>query len=183
MLDTKADGERFRFDIDTFIMQHLEGIARAVTDGQHDMVGGDMLATRQHHALHSAFAVSLFNREIGHAGFKPVFASQLLNRTAHILDHFHQPEGADMWMRFGEDLWRSFCLHKFGEYFAAQMPWIFDLAVELAVGKRTRAALAILHVRFGIEHRFAPQAPGIFGAFAHDFAALQNDWFEAHLRQ
>ena len=39
MLDAKADGKRLGFDVDAALVQHLEGVARAVADGQHHMVG------------------------------------------------------------------------------------------------------------------------------------------------
>jgi hypothetical protein len=58
---------------------------------------------------------------------------------------------------------------------------VLDLAVKLAVGERAGAALAELHVRFRIEHRLAPEAPGVLGALAHRPAALQNDRTKAHL--
>ncbi len=56
-------------------------------------------------------------------------------------------------------------------------------AVQLAVGEGACAAFAELHVGFGVELAFAPQAPGVLGAFAHFLAALQDDRAEAHLRQ
>ena len=34
-----------------------------------------------------------------------------------------------------------------------------------------------------MQHAFAPQAPGVLGAFTHFFAALQHDGLEPHLRQ
>ena len=69
------------------------------------------------------------------------------------------------------------------KHLAADELRVFDLAVELAVGERPRAAFAELHVGLGVEHILAPQAPGVLGALAHFGAALQNDRFEAHLRQ
>ncbi|MNY34435.1 hypothetical protein D3C86_1687760 [compost metagenome] len=63
------------------------------------------------------------------------------------------------------------------------MPGVLDLAVELAVRERARAAFAKLYVRLGIEHALAPQAEGVLGALAHFLAAFEDDRTEAHLRQ
>ena len=63
------------------------------------------------------------------------------------------------------------------------MARVFDLAPQLAVRKRTRAAFAKLHVRLGVQHAFSPQAPGVFGALTNLLAALQNDRLKTHLRQ
>ncbi|MDT4871425.1 hypothetical protein FQZ97_1065520 [compost metagenome] len=60
---------------------------------------------------------------------------------------------------------------------------VLDLAVELAVGEQAGTTLAELHVGFRGQDLLAPQCPGILGAAAHILAALQHDWFEAHLRE
>ncbi len=147
---------------------------------QHDMVRSDMLAARQHHAAHLPALVDI---EVGHATPKAIRAAQSLDRLPQALDHRHQPEGADMRMRFGENVFRRACFSRTRQHLAPQMPRILDLAVELAVAERARAAFAELHVRFRIEHRFAPQPPGILGALAHHLAALQDDRPVSRLRQ
>jgi hypothetical protein len=52
---------------------------------------------------------------------------------------------------------------------------VADLAPELAVAEGAGAAFAELHVRLGVQHFLAPQAPGVLGALAHGLAALQHD--------
>ena len=42
VLDAEADGEGLGFDIDAGLVQHLEGVAGAVADGQDDMFGSAM---------------------------------------------------------------------------------------------------------------------------------------------
>ena len=63
------------------------------------------------------------------------------------------------------------------------MARVFDLAVELAVREGAGAALAKLHIAFGVECFLAPQTPGVFGALTHGAAAFNDDGLEAHLRQ
>jgi hypothetical protein len=41
VLDAEADREGLGLDINALFVQHLEGVAGAVADGQHDVVGGD----------------------------------------------------------------------------------------------------------------------------------------------
>ena len=60
---------------------------------------------------------------------------------------------------------------------------VADLAVELAVGERARAALAELHVRLRVEDLLAPQPERVDRALAHRLAALEDDRPEPHLRQ
>ena len=172
MLDAKADGERLGLDGDAAVVQHLEHVAGAVAHRQHDMVGCDLLAAFQHHAAHLAVAIE---QQVGHLALKAIFAAQAFDGLAQALHHRHQPEGADMRMGLGEDFFRRAGLHEFGQHLAAQMARVLDLAVELAVGERAGAAFAELHVRFRIEHRSPPQAPGVLGALAHHLAALQDD--------
>ena len=61
-----------------------------------------------------------------------------------------------MWGFHIEDLLRRPRRDKFVEHFAAVMLGVFDLAVELAIGKGARPALAELHIGFAVEHPFAP---------------------------
>jgi len=82
-----------------------------------------------------------------------------------------------------KNLGRCAGLDEFGEHLARAPGRILDLAVELAVGKGTGAALAELDIGFGIELALAPQPPGVLGALAHGLAAFQDQGPEAHLRQ
>ena len=184
MLDAKADGKGLGLHIHTAINEHLKRVARTVADGEHHMIGGDTLAVFQHHTAHLSHAVLTgFDLQIGNAVLKAVFPTQSSDGRAHILHHLHKAERADMRMRLGEDFRRRFGLYEFGEHLASQMARVFDLAVELAVGERTRSAFAKLYVGLGVENGFAPQSPGVLRPLPHDFAALQNDGPEPHLRE
>ena len=86
-------------------------------------------------------------------------------------------------MRDIEDLRRRAGLDELLHHLAAEETRIADLAPQLAIGEGAGVALDELHVRLGIEHALAPQAPGVAGALAHGLAAFQHDRAEAHLRQ
>ena len=80
------------------------------------------------------------------SGAEAIFAAKLLDRSAHALDHGDQAEGADVRMRFGQDLGRRTGLHELGQYLAVEVPGILDPAVQLSIGKGAGAALAELYV-------------------------------------
>ena len=71
----------------------------------------------------------------------------------------------------------------FFQHLAAVKLAVFDLAVELAIAKSARAAFAELHIALGLQNTFAPQAPGVLGAFAHRLATLKHDGPKTRLRQ
>ena len=57
------------------------------------------------------------------------------------------------------------------------MTAVFDLTPELAIGKGASAALAKLHIGFGVELAFAPETPGFFGTLAHFLATFEDYGF------
>ncbi|MNV38859.1 hypothetical protein D3C71_1304220 [compost metagenome] len=160
-------------------MKHLEGVARAVADSQHDVVGLDMFAVGERHARDLAvLALHGF-----HFAGEPDFAAQFGDGVAHDFDHAHQAERADVRLADVQNFFRRAGQHKFLQDLFAVVLGVFDLAVQLAVRERARAAFAELHVRLGVQDALAPQAPGVLGAFTHCLAAFQDDGLEAHLRQ
>jgi hypothetical protein len=96
---------------------------------------------------------------------KTILAAERFDLLAQAFDDRDQPKRADVRLGDVENLFRSTGLDEFGQHLAAVMVRVLDLAVELAVRERAGAAFAELHVRFRIEHRLAPQAPGVLGAF------------------
>ena len=72
---------------------------------------------------------------------------------------------------------------EFRDDLARQVARVADLAPELAVGKSAGAALAELHVGFGVEHAAPPEAPGVLRPLAHGAAAFDHDRPQAHLRE
>ena len=178
MLDAQADGERLGLDIDAARVQHLEGIARAVADGEDDVAGRDAAAVLADHRTNLAIPAEF---EIGDFGPEAVFAAQRLDGGTQMFDHGDEAEGADMGLGDGEDFRRRASAHKLGENLAAEMAGVLDAAVELAVGEGAGAALAELHVGFRVEQTFAPQVPRVFGALADGFAAIEDDRAEPHL--
>ena len=94
MLDAQANREWLGLDIDAALINHLEGIARTVADGEHQMISCDVLAIDEHHT--GDLPVLYF--DIIHATTEADLAAQRLYRLAHFLHHAHQPERADMRM-------------------------------------------------------------------------------------
>ena len=152
MLDAKADGKWLGLDSDALGMKHGEDVAGAMAHRQDHMIGGDLLAALKPHALHRA----VLEDQLGDFALEAIFAAQSLDGGAQRFHHGHQPEGADMGMGLGENVFRRARLHEFVQHFAAQMAGILDLAVELAVGESARAAFAELHIGFRGENVFAP---------------------------
>src|SRR5580765_6224461 len=88
MLDAKSDRKGFGLDEYATPMQHLEGIACAVTEGEHDVVGADIAAVGKGHAAQLAPAVgSSLEADIVDALAEADFAAERLDLLAHVLDH------------------------------------------------------------------------------------------------
>ena len=58
MLDAKADRERLGLNINPPLVQHLKGVARAVADCEHQMIGGDAVAIVQNDPRDLSFAIA-----------------------------------------------------------------------------------------------------------------------------
>ena len=184
MLDAETDGERFGFEEHATFVQHEEGVARAVAQRHHHMVGAQCAAVGQHHATHASRTRRIgFHLHIVDPVRETDLTAQRFNVGAHVLHHRHQAEGSDVRLADVEDFLRRAGLDEFGQHLASVVALVADLAVQLAVRERARAAFAELHVGFGVEDLLPPQAEGIHGALAHVLATLQDDRFQAHLRK
>ena len=179
VFDAEADGEGLGLDVHALAVQHAEGVARAVTQGEHHMAAMQGLATGEHHA----FELAVVDHQVGHLALEADFAAEGDDLFAHGGDHAGQAEGADVRLADVEDLFRRAGADEFVHHLAGVELRILDLAVELAVGKQPRTAFTELHVGFGAQHLLAPQRPGVLGAAAHVLAALEHDGLEAHLGQ
>ena len=184
VLHPKANGKRFGFHEHAALPQHREGVARAVAQRQHHLVGaqGGCRAIVQMVDLETA-DMAILDQQVAHAALEAHLAAERDDARAQALHHLDQLEGADMGVRMHQDFRRRSGLHELFHHLAAQVAGILDLTVELAVGKRAGAALAELDVRLGMQHLAPPQAPGVLGASAHLPAALQHDRTKTHLRQ
>ena len=148
------------------------------------MLAGEVFTAGQGQAGHPGVALHIrIPRNRRHLLLEANFAAQADDLGAHVLHHFHQLEGADVGFGLGENVRGRARLHEFVEHLAPQVTPVFHLAVQLAVGEGAGAALAELHIGFGLQPALAPQAPGVFGALAHVPAPLQHDGSQAHLRQ
>ena len=183
MLDPEADRERLGLDIHAALVQHLERVARAVADRQHQVAGGDPLAAGEHHAAHLAAGAVALDVDVDDLAREAVFAAQRDDVLAHLLDHLDQPEGADVRLADIHDFLGRAGLDELGQHLAAVVFRVLDLAIQLAVRKGAGAAFAELDVRLRIEFALAPEAEGVDGAFAHHLAALEDQRAQAHLGQ
>ncbi len=116
------------------------------------MLGQNLLAAIEHHAVQLA----VFDQHVGHPLLEAHFTAEGDDLLTHIFHHAGQAEGADMRLADVEDLFRRTGLDELVQHFAAVELRVFDLAVQLAVGKRPGAAFTELHVGLGVEHAFAP---------------------------
>jgi hypothetical protein len=124
-------------------VEHGESVAGAVADGEDDRAGVDLLAGPQGQASDVAGGVEV---DIIDAGREAVFAAQGFDFCADALDDGHQAEGADMGSCRRKDFVGGAGFDKFGQQFAGEVAWVFDAAVELAVGESAGTALAELDV-------------------------------------
>ena len=121
--------------------------------------------------------------QINQALLETHFTAQRDDLRAHVLDHLDQLEGADMRMGIDQNLlWRT-GTDKFAHDLAPKVLRVPDLAPQLAIRECAGTTLTELHVRLRLQHRAAPQTPGVLGALTHRLAAFQYDWTQAHLCQ
>ena len=85
MLDAKTNRKRFGFQINAALVQHLKGVARAVANGQHHMVAGNVLTARER----QAFQFALDDLHVRDFLLEAKFATKLDNARTHLLNHFH----------------------------------------------------------------------------------------------
>ena len=188
VLDAKAQRKRFGLHGHAMAVQHGEGVACAVPQGQHHMACGQGVAQAcgqvEHLQRHNALALwAVFGFDVGHALLKANLAAQADDVLAQVLHHLDQLKGANVRVCGPQNLFRCTKAHKLGHHLAPQMARVFDLAVELAVAEGAGTAFAKLHIALGLQHMLAPQAPGVFGALAHAAPAFDDDGLQAHLRQ
>ena len=161
MLDAHAYGKRFGSHRDTVSVQHGEAVARAVPERHHHVlrVQGVTLAAvllQYVQRLHLLLCALLFMRNVNHALVEPHLATEPDDVLAQTFNHLDQFEGTYVRMRCPQYFFGRAEIHKLLHHLATQMARVLDLAVELAVGKRARAAFAELHIALGFEHRLAP---------------------------
>ena len=184
MLDPHANRKGLGLHINPAIMRHLKGIAGRMPHRHDHMAGLQHLARGQHQPAQPARTIRRHgNVQILHPRRKAIFPAQLFNRLADRHHHRHQSKRANMRMRLGQNILGRPRFHKFDQHLAPQMARVLDAAVELAIRKRPRPALAKLHIAFRVQHRAPPQPPGVLGPLAHRLAALENNRPQTHLRQ
>src|SRR6186997_2215304 len=83
MLDAHADREGLGFDVDAARVQHFEGRARAVADGQYDLVGLEKAAVVEMKAAQAAFRIKL---DVVDPCLPAVLAAEALDRRPEAFD-------------------------------------------------------------------------------------------------
>ena len=138
VLNAKTDGKRLGFHEHTALMQHDGGVAGAVAQRQHHMVGAQFVSR-----VVACFGVQVlycqpanstaFNQHVAHALLKADLTAQGNDLLAHVFDHLDQLEGADV--RFADQQNLRWCagLDELQHHLAAQVARVLDLAPQLAV--------------------------------------------------
>src|SRR6185437_6006643 len=170
MLDTQADGKGFGFEMDAPLLQHAEGVAGAVPQREDYVAAIQSLPARQHHA----FDLSPFDDQIGNLAFEAHFTTKRDDLLAHPRYDASETKRADVRLADIENLRRCAGTHELPHHLATMEFRVFDLAVELAVGKQARAALAKLNIGFGCQRVPPPKGPGIARSASHITAAFQH---------
>ncbi|OIQ72317.1 hypothetical protein GALL_460590 [mine drainage metagenome] len=188
MFDAKAHRKRLGPQAHPPFMQHGKGIACAVAQGQHAVVGAQRIRLAAGLVEHAESAQlpgtrGTVNFDVNDTLLKANFAAQGNDLFAQVLYHPHQPEGANVRVSFDQNLWRRTGLDQLLHDLAPQMLRVPDLAPQLAIREGAGTAFAKLDVPPGIEDTLAPQAPGVLRAFTHFFTALKHNGLETHLRQ
>ena len=188
VLDAHTNGKRLGLHGHATAVQHDKGVARTVAQ-RHDGVArvqGVALARAQVFYLQPGELLATGDgrkQHIAHALLKADLAAQRDDLLADVFHHLDQLEGADVRVCGVQDVGGCACMDEFINDLAAQVARVLDLAVELAVREGARTAFAKLHIALRVEDLFAPQAPGVLGAFTHGLAAFEHDGLETHLRQ
>lgn len=72
MLYAEADGKRLGLNINAAVIKHFEGVPRAVTAGQHDVIAEDRFAVGELNPMN----LPVIDNNIVHAALKAYFAAQ-----------------------------------------------------------------------------------------------------------
>ena len=110
-------------------MQHLEGVAGTVADGEYNVFRDNACAVGQGDTLN----LSVFNIDSLDLAAEADFTTQSGNCRPHVFDHLDQPEGADVWLANVNNLIRCTGLDELFQYLAAVVLGVLDLAVKFAV--------------------------------------------------
>ena len=179
MLDARADGERLARHRHAEGVEHLKRVPRAVADRQHDVVRVDRPLARRvgKRRAHNPAAVEDQARQLRLEADRSAVGN---DRLAQVLHHGAQPVGADVRLREEANLLRRAHLAERLQHLAAAR--IVNARIQLAVGKRPRAALAELHVALGLQRAAAPKRLDV-AARASRLAALDHQRRKPRLRQ
>ena len=123
VLDAGADGEGLCLYGDAVAVQHGEGVAGAVADGEDDRAGVDLFAAGEGQASDAAVGVQ---GDVVDAGRKTVFAAQGFDFGAEGFDDGDEAEGADVGFGGGQDFLGGAGFDELGEEFAGEVAGVLD---------------------------------------------------------
>ena len=168
MLDTRAHRKWLGNERYALSVQHSERIVRRMPHRQSQRSAWDIRAVDAY-AVHSArMQLQAFKRrEETH------FAAQLQHAAAQVLYNSAELIRADVRFRLGQYVLRRAEFHEAFQHPGAER--VADTGGELSVGKRSRAALAELHVGGRVERSACPEALHRPDTAVHIRAALQHD--------
>jgi len=129
VFDAETDGEGLGFHMHAAAVEHAEGVASAVAEGQDHMAAGQLLATVEHHATQ----LTVFDQHIADLLLEAHFTAQGFDLLTHVGDHARQAEGANVWFADQQNFFGCTSLDKLGHHFSAKKTRVFDLAVQFAV--------------------------------------------------
>ena len=180
MLDARADGERLLRQRKALLAEHREGVARAVADGEHGVVGRQLMLTGGI-LINERLERAVCAEDAGHPCVEMHFAAEAENPFAHGPHDPGELVRADVRLGVDEDVvWRAEAHKRAQNVLAAG---ILCAGVQLAVGERARAALAELHVGGGGKRRLPipPVGGDVARARVDILPALQDDGARARL--
>ena len=177
MLDADAHGKGFRLHGDAVLIQHLIRVPGRMPDSQEDRVCRYPFAPCETNARY----VPRFRLYGFHPRPETDFAAQPQDLGAYIFYDFPQPVGADMRLRQIADLLRRARAHKSVQHIPLQR--VAAPGRQFTVGKRTRTALAELHVRILIQRTSRPKPCNRRVTRVHVLPALEDEGRAARRRK
>ena len=187
MFDAEANRKRLGLDEHTARVQRFKHVASTMTDREHDMIGRDAFTAREQHRAHAlrprSAVVDRLKLEVFDATTEANLTTERENIRAHLLHHAHESERSNVRLTHIENLIRRASIHELAQYLASIVLRILDLAIQLAIRKRTCAAFTELRVRFRIKHAFAPHLECVLRPFTHSLAPFKHNRSKPRLRK
>ncbi len=172
LLNAHPHGELLLLHGNPGSIEHPEGIPGAVADGKHQMLrrkGVFPLRSLHHSAAHP----SVFRQNSRKPMPESNLSSQFFQLLPDVFHHDFEIIRAHMGICVPKNLAGCAECHEFPENLLHS--GVVHPGMELTVGKRPRAALAELDVRFGVQRSALPEARNLRGPGVYILSPLQHD--------